>query len=148
MKGKTSQSNLPGFGVVLRWNIACMRCVVAAGSEQRSASEYRKQGKWNMAAYKRQELLEQLLFWSSASCCVYFMKVFGRTVPRNNSSRCLFYMILPLHVSALVDNPQEEYTINLGSYLTHNGSICQTYTISEIYNIKQRIRCEWGNFLD
>jgi hypothetical protein len=48
------------------------------------------------------------------------IKVIRRTDPRNNSSRCLFYIlhILPLHFSALGDRLQAEYTIILGSYLT------------------------------
>jgi hypothetical protein len=33
----------------------------------------------------------QLLFWGSASCCAYFIKVIRRT-PRNSLSRCLFYI--------------------------------------------------------
>jgi hypothetical protein len=50
------------------------------------------------------------LFWGSASCCAYFIKVTGRTW-KNKYLRCLFIFILPLHVSALADHLQEEYTI-------------------------------------
>jgi hypothetical protein len=52
----------------------------------------------------------------SASYCAYFIKVIRRTVPRNNSSRFLFYISLSLHVSALAGHLQAEYTIILGSY--------------------------------
>jgi hypothetical protein len=51
------------------------------------------------------------------------VQVIGRTVPRNNCFRCLFILISPLHVSALTGHPREEYTIFLGSYLTHTGSV-------------------------
>jgi hypothetical protein len=33
----------------------------------------------------------------------------------------IFYIFLPLHVSALAGHLQAEYTIILGSYFTHNG---------------------------
>jgi hypothetical protein len=48
------------------------------------------------------------LFCCPASCCACFITVIRRTVPRNNSSRCLCYIlyILPLHVSALVGHLQ------------------------------------------
>jgi hypothetical protein len=48
------------------------------------------------------------LFWGSASCCAYFIKVIRRTVPRNNSSRCLF-----IYVSVLVGHLQAEYNTNM-----------------------------------
>jgi hypothetical protein len=35
----------------------------------------------------------------------------------------IFFIFLPLHVPALVGHLQVEYTIILGSYLTHNGSV-------------------------
>jgi hypothetical protein len=35
----------------------------------------------------------------------------------------IFYIFLPLHVSALVGHLQAECSIILGSYLTHNGSV-------------------------
>jgi hypothetical protein len=53
-----------------------------------------------------------------ASCCTYFTKFVRRSVPPNNFSRCLFYIFLPLHVSALAGHLQAEYTIIPGSYLT------------------------------
>jgi hypothetical protein len=49
----------------------------------------------------------------SACCCMYFIKVIGRTVPRNNYLRCLFIFISPLRVSALTGQLQAEYTIIL-----------------------------------
>jgi hypothetical protein len=39
----------------------------------------------------------------------YIIRVIGRTVPRNNTSRCLFIVILLLHVSALVGHLQAEF---------------------------------------
>jgi hypothetical protein len=59
-----------------------------------------------------------ILFWDSASCCAYFIKVIRRTVLRNNFQGVYFilFCILPLHVSALVGHLQAEYTIILGSY--------------------------------
>jgi hypothetical protein len=36
----------------------------------------------------------------------------------------LVVVLLPLHVSALVGHLQTEYTIILGSYLTHNCVFC------------------------
>jgi hypothetical protein len=33
------------------------------------------------------------LFSGSASCCVYYIKAIRRTVPGNNFSRCLFYIL-------------------------------------------------------
>jgi hypothetical protein len=33
------------------------------------------------------KIANRSLFWGSASCCAYFIKVIGRTVPYNNSSR-------------------------------------------------------------
>jgi hypothetical protein len=35
----------------------------------------------------------------------------------------ILYIFLPLYVSALVGHLQAEYTIILGSYFTHNGSV-------------------------
>jgi hypothetical protein len=52
------------------------------------------------------------LFWGSAPCCVYFIKVFGRTVPRYSCLKSLFIYISPLHVSAIAGHLQAEYTIN------------------------------------
>jgi hypothetical protein len=59
----------------------------------------------------------------------YSIKVTRRTVPCNNSSRCLFYILyfFLLHVSALAGRLQAEYTIILGSYLNHNGSVVLCY---------------------
>jgi hypothetical protein len=51
-----------------------------------------------MVFYVRKNV--QFLFWGSASCCAYFIKVIGGIVPRNNYLRCLFIFIFPLHVSA------------------------------------------------
>jgi hypothetical protein len=48
----------------------------------------------------RVNIFQRFLFWGSASCCAYFIKVIGRTVPPNNHLRCLFIFISPLHVSA------------------------------------------------
>jgi hypothetical protein len=39
----------------------------------------------------------------------------------------IFYIFLPLHVSALAGHLQAEYTIILGSYLLHNGSVVLCY---------------------
>jgi hypothetical protein len=39
----------------------------------------------------------------------------------------IFYIFSPLHVSALAGHLQAEYTIILGSYLTHNGSVVLCY---------------------
>jgi hypothetical protein len=39
----------------------------------------------------------------------------------------IFYIFLPLHVSALGGHLQAEYTIILGSYFTHNGSVVLCY---------------------
>jgi hypothetical protein len=53
------------------------------------------------ASHPRHGHLPGFLFWGSASCCAYFIKVIGKTVPRNNFLRCLFiflfrrYMFLP-----------------------------------------------------
>jgi hypothetical protein len=33
------------------------------------------------------------LFLGSATCCAHFIKVIRITVPRNNSSMCLFYIL-------------------------------------------------------
>jgi hypothetical protein len=64
------------------------------------------------------------LFLGSASCCAYFIKVIREIVPRDNSSWCLFifYIFVPLHVSALVGHLQAAYTTISGSYFTYNGS--------------------------
>jgi hypothetical protein len=35
----------------------------------------------------------------------------------------IFYIFLPLHVPALADHLQAEYTIILGSYFTHNRAV-------------------------
>jgi hypothetical protein len=37
--------------------------------------------------------VSRYVFWGSASCCTYFIKIISRTVPRNNSSRRLFYIL-------------------------------------------------------
>jgi hypothetical protein len=39
----------------------------------------------------------------------------------------IFYIFLPLYVSALDDHLQAEYTIILGSNFTHNGSVVLYY---------------------
>jgi hypothetical protein len=39
----------------------------------------------------------------------------------------IFYIFLPLHVSALAGHLQAEYTIILGSYFTHNRSVVLCY---------------------
>jgi hypothetical protein len=39
----------------------------------------------------------------------------------------IFYIFLPLHVSALAGHLQAEYTTILESYLTHNGSVVLCY---------------------
>jgi hypothetical protein len=39
----------------------------------------------------------------------------------------IFYIFLPLHVSAIAGHLQAEYTIILGSYLTHNGFVVLCY---------------------
>jgi hypothetical protein len=70
------------------------------------------------------------LFWVSASCYAYFIKVIGRTVPHNNYLRCLFIFILPLHVLALPDHLQAENTILLGRY---NGSVVLCYKSYFVY---------------
>jgi hypothetical protein len=38
-------------------------------------------------------LLAAVMFWGSASCCAYFIKIIRRTVPRNNFLSCLFYIL-------------------------------------------------------
>jgi hypothetical protein len=64
------------------------------------------------------------LFWGSASCCAYFIKV-----RKNRPSQQLFEVfiyilyIFPVHVSALAGHLQAKYTIFLRSYFTHNGSV-------------------------
>jgi hypothetical protein len=40
--------------------------------------------------------LISFLFWGSASCCAYFIKVIVRIAPRNNYLRCLFIFISSL----------------------------------------------------
>jgi hypothetical protein len=75
-------------------------------------------------------------FGGSAFCYAYFIKVIRRTVPRNNTSWCLFY-ILPLHVSALVGHLQAEYTIILGSYCNYNGSVVYLICVRELFKFAQ-----------
>jgi hypothetical protein len=57
--------------------------------------------------WRQIELRKVFLFWGSASCCAYFIKVIGRTVPRNNILRCLFIFISPLYVWALAGSLPE-----------------------------------------
>jgi hypothetical protein len=61
--------------------------------------------------------------------CFYFgvLHPVARTVPPNNSSGCLFYIFLPLHVPAIVGHLQAEYTTILGRYLTRNRSVVLCY---------------------
>jgi hypothetical protein len=69
--------------------------------------------------------IKNVIMNSRSGLCWYIVEIFGlytnikangRTVPRSNCLRCLF-----IHVSALASHLQAEYTIFLGSYLTHNG---------------------------
>jgi hypothetical protein len=71
---------LMGVGVVLGTQPRKMIC-----------SETRRKGRTRPKQDARANYAH--LFWGSASCCAYFIKVTGRTFPRNNSSRCLFYII-------------------------------------------------------
>jgi hypothetical protein len=45
----------------------------------------------------------------------------------------IFYIFLPRHVSAIAGHLQAEYTIILGSYLTHNGSVVLCYRSRLLY---------------
>jgi hypothetical protein len=43
--------------------------------------------------FKTYNQIVLFLFWGSASYCRYFIKVIRRIIPRNNSLRCLFYIL-------------------------------------------------------
>jgi hypothetical protein len=75
------------------------------------------------------------LFWGSAACCSYFIKVIGRTVPRNNCLRCLFIFILPLHVLALAGHLQAEYTIIFGKLPHYSWSVVLCYRSYFVYGL-------------
>jgi hypothetical protein len=75
----------------------------------------------------------RFLFWGSSACCGYFIKVIGRTVPRNNFPRCLFTFFSPVHVSFLAGHLQAEYTIIFGKLPHYSGSALLSYRSCFVY---------------
>jgi hypothetical protein len=53
----------------------------------------------------------------------------------------MFYIFSPLYVSDLVGHPQVEYTIIVGSYLTHDGSVVLCYSLDPLFCVIVSIRC-------
>jgi hypothetical protein len=82
-----------------------------------------------------QHWASRFLFWGSASCCAYFIKAIGKTVPRNNSSLCLFMFISPLRVLALAGHLQAEYTIIFGKLPHYNGPVVLCYRSHSVYGL-------------
>jgi hypothetical protein len=73
------------------------------------------------------------IFWGgSASCCAFFIKVNGRTVPRNNFLRCLFrrYMFRP-SLAIFRRNTQ----LFSGSYLTTTDPLLLCYRSYFVYGL-------------
>jgi hypothetical protein len=77
------------------------------------------------------------LFWGSASCCVCFTKVIGRTEFATTVQDVYFSYIRPLHVSALNGHLQAEHAILYKvttpttdpSYFVTNLMACEHFNI-------------------
>jgi hypothetical protein len=73
----------------------------------------------------------------------FIIKVIRRTVPRNHSSRFLFYILYIFAATCFgpYGHYHAEYTIILGRYLTHNGSVVLCYRSRLLCMISKYCRC-------
>jgi hypothetical protein len=85
------------------------------------------------------------LFWGFPSCCAYFIKVAGKTVPRNKQGVYIYFVATCFGPRW----PSSGIKHNIFGKLLHSTTdplFCVVMLCFVCVNTKQRIRCEWSNF--